>query len=40
MQAGLDMWEAAGFLGMSLKMLEEVYGHHHADFQKSIRNIF
>lgn len=28
MQAGVEMWEAAGFLGMSVEMLEKVYGHH------------
>ena len=31
MQAGADLWEAAGYLGMSVKMLEENYGHHHPD---------
>jgi Phage integrase family len=31
MQAGVDKWEAAGFLGMSVEMLDRVYGHHHAD---------
>jgi len=40
MQRAVDMWVAAGYLGMSVKMLEEVYGHHHPDFQKSIRNVF
>ncbi len=29
MQAGVDRWEAAGFLGMSVETLERVYGHHH-----------
>ena len=29
MQAGVDRWEAAGFLGMSVEMLDRVYGHHH-----------
>ncbi len=33
MQAGVPTWEAAGFLGMSEKMLRDVYGHHHPDFQ-------
>ncbi|HEY0572121.1 MAG TPA: hypothetical protein VGD16_11360, partial [Enterovirga sp.] len=31
MQAGVPLWEAAGFLGMTVKVLEEVYGHHHPD---------
>jgi hypothetical protein len=34
MQAGCDRYEAAGLLGMSVAMLEDVYGHHHPDFQK------
>jgi integrase len=34
MQAGIDPWEAAGHLGMSLEMLERNYGHHHPDAQK------
>jgi len=29
MQAGVSIWEAAGFLGMSPAMVEEIYGHHH-----------
>jgi hypothetical protein len=29
MQNGVDKWEAAGFLGMSVEMLDRVYGHHH-----------
>jgi integrase len=29
MQAGVPVWEAAGFLGMSPAMLEQTYGHHH-----------
>lgn len=33
MQAGIDPWEAAGFLGMTTEMLEKTYGHHHPDFQ-------
>jgi integrase len=33
MQAGTDLYEAAGYLGMSPKTLLEVYGHHHPDFQ-------
>ena len=40
MHLGVDMWEAAGYLGMSIKMLEEVCGHHHPDHQKAIRTAF
>ncbi len=34
MQAGIDKWEAAGFLGMSVEMLDRVYGHHHPSHLK------
>ena len=34
MQAGVDPWEAAGHLGMSVEMLQRVYGKHSPDFQK------
>jgi integrase len=34
MQSGMDLWTAAGILGMTVKQLEETYGHHHPDFQK------
>jgi integrase len=34
MQAGIDIWEAAGALGMTPAMLQNVYGKHHPDFQK------
>jgi integrase len=33
MQNGADLWGAAQLLGMSVEMLERVYGHHHPDFQ-------
>ena len=29
-----DLWEAAGFLGMTVEMLERNYGHHHPDHLK------
>ena len=32
-QAGVSVWEAAGFLGMSAETFERVYGHHHPDYQ-------
>jgi integrase len=35
MQHGTAAWEASGFLAMSEKMLRDVYGHHHPDFQKA-----
>jgi len=33
MQAGIDVWEAAGALGMSVNILTKVYGKHSPDFQ-------
>jgi integrase len=29
MQAGVDMWQVAGFLGMTVEMISQRYGHHH-----------
>jgi integrase len=34
MQAGVEIWQAAGFLGMSPQMVERVYGHHSSSYQK------
>ena len=35
MQRGVEPWEAAGFLGMTVEQLEATYGHHHPDYQES-----
>jgi integrase len=40
MQAGVDMWEAAGWLGMTVEQLEANYGHHHPDFQEEAAEAF
>lgn len=34
MQAGVEPWQAAGFLGMTVEMLERTYGHHSPVYQK------
>ncbi|MEH2591946.1 integrase [Bradyrhizobium sp. AZCC 1721] len=34
MQLGTAPWEAAGYLGMSVKVLIDTYGHHHPDYMK------
>ncbi len=39
MQAGVEVWEAAGHLGMSPRMLQDVYGHHHPDFQSKAAEV-
>ena len=39
MQAGVDLWEAAGALGMSPRTLETTYGHHHPDYQKNAAEV-
>ncbi len=30
---GADLWEAAGYLGMTVEQLQSTYGHHHPDHQ-------
>lgn len=34
MQQGVELWQAAGYLGMSEKVLIENYGHHHPDYMR------
>lgn len=38
MQNGAPIWEAAGYLGMSEKVLRDTYGHHSADHQSGARD--
>jgi integrase len=33
-QAGVPLWQAAGYLAMRQETLERVYGHHHPDFMR------
>lgn len=40
MEAGVDIWEASGYLGMTPEMLTRTYGHHRPDHQKSARRAF
>jgi integrase len=40
MQAGTDVWEAAGYLGMTVEMLSARYGHHHPDHLSDARTAF
>ena len=37
MQRGARAWDASGFFGVSVKVIEEVYGHHADDHQESAR---
>lgn len=39
MQRGVDLWEASGHLGMSVKTLTDRYGHHHPDWQKDAAEV-
>ncbi|WP_349372070.1 tyrosine-type recombinase/integrase [Salinarimonas sp.] len=32
-RAGVPLWDAAGYLGMSVEVLERVYGQHSPDHQ-------
>jgi integrase len=38
-QAGVSPWQAAGFLGMTVKVFERVYGHHSPDYQADAADI-
>ncbi|MGA9894155.1 MAG: site-specific integrase, partial [Xanthobacteraceae bacterium] len=40
MQAGTDMWVAAGYLGMTVQTLERVYGHHHPNRLEGVKGAF
>ena len=40
MQQGTDAWEAAGYLGMTIEMLSQRYGHHHPDHLSGARAAF
>jgi integrase len=40
MHAGVEMWEAAGFLGMTMEMLSQRYGHHHPAHLERAKNAF
>ncbi len=40
MQAGVDPYEASGFLGMTLETLETTYGHHHPAHQAGVSDAF
>jgi integrase len=40
MQSGTDMWEAAGYLGMTVEMLSQRYGHHHPDHLSGAKRAF
>lgn len=39
MQKGIQPWEAAGHLGMSVRTLENVYAKHHPDFQSDASEV-
>ncbi len=32
LQGGIDPWKAAGLVGMTVEMAQQVYGHHHPDY--------
>ena len=39
MQKGAPIWDVAGHLGMTVKTLEAVYGHHHPSFQSTVADL-
>jgi integrase len=38
-QRGISPWEVAGFLGMTVKVLEATYGHHSPDYMRAAADI-
>ena len=40
MQLGTPKWEAAEYLGMTPRQLDETYGHHHPDHLRAARDAF
>jgi integrase len=40
MQAATDVWQAAGYLGMTVEMLSQRYGHHHPDHLADAKQAF
>jgi integrase len=40
MQAGADVWQSAGYLGMTVETLQNRYGHHHPDYLDGARSVF
>jgi len=38
LNAGVPVWEVAGYVGMSVQMVEKHYGHHSADYQSAAAN--
>jgi integrase len=38
-QKGIAPWQVAGFLGMTVRVLEETYGHHSPDYQREAADI-
>ncbi len=39
LKQGVPIWEAANALGMSVKVMAEVYAHHMPDWQKDAANV-
>jgi integrase len=35
MQRGVPIWQAAGYLGMSVEIIERTYGHHHPEYLRA-----
>jgi integrase len=40
MQAGTDLWEASKFLGITVRTLEETYGHHRPQHLSQARDAY
>jgi integrase len=38
-QRGMPLWDVAGYMGMTVKVLEQVYGHHAPNYQSGVAHI-
>ena len=38
-QRGIPLWDMAGYMGMTVKVLESVYGHHSPNYQSGVADI-
>ena len=39
MQRGMDRWQAAGFFGVTVDVIESTYGHHHPDYLRDAAKV-
>ena len=40
LQGGVALWEVAGYLGATEKVIRDTYGHHSPDYMQNTKNTF